>query len=327
MTTTNLGYYARSPYGLYPYVEQLARTDQGIEVYMFGKLIRALGIEVNHARYNTGLLRILWEIASDGTTTENFTASSNASIDKNVINLKSDIVEKYWQTTGVTDEYFQFDVGAGRTMLMDTLALIGHNLTGSAVVNIYGSGSGGSSAPVSWVGVPLLTTIEMPSDPLEENVIWIAPTLPATAFRHFRVTISDPTNPDAVIRIGRFLAGAALIFTTENCLDNVEFKKENYKDEMKINGFTSVANNRSLKKTLGLSFKNLNRLQFANYRRLVQYTTYCRDTLKALVIVDPTDPYQFSTFAKLKTMPSEKHSYMSADTSLVMFDLQYDEGR
>lgn len=327
MTTTNIGYYARSAYGLYPYTAPLAITTLGIELYMFGKLTKALGIECNHARYNNGLLRILWEIASDGTTAQNYLASSSASVDKNVVNLKSDIIEQYWQTTGCIAEYFQFDCGAGLTMLMDTFALIATNLTNSAVINVYGYGGSGNDAPSDWSGVPLLTTIAMPNDPLEENVIYIAANQPTLAYRHFRVTIEDHTNPDGFIRIGRCVAGAALIFTTENCLDSVDYMKQNFKDERKLNGFAGIANNRSLKKTMGISFKNLNRLQYANYRRLTSYINYCRDTLKALVIIDPSDQYQFSVFAKLSKMPQEKHAYVANDTSLAVLDLQYDEGR
>ena len=237
MSTQSLGYYAYSSYGLYPYSSELAIKATGVEAYLKGKLTRAAGIECMHARYNTGLFRILWEIASDGITANNFIASSQASVDKSVTNLKSDITEQYWQATGCTSEYFQFDAGSGHTILMDTMALVDHNLTGSAVVTVYGYGNSGNSAPGSWVAVPAFATLETPTDPLERNLIYIAQALPTTAFRHWRITISDPTNPDGFIRIGRYVGGAAMIFTTENCLDNVDFKKENYKDEFKINGY------------------------------------------------------------------------------------------
>jgi hypothetical protein len=327
MTAINLGYYSRSAYGLFPYTAPLALDNLGIELLMLGKIEQSMGIEVTHSRYNTGLLRILWQIASDGTVANNFLSSSDASVDKNVVNLKSDIIEQYWQTTGKTSEWFQFDVGAGLTALIDTFALIGTNLTTSAVIKLYGYGGGSSSAPGSWVSVPLLRDIPMPSNPLEENVVFIAPTQPVDAFRHFRVTIADTTNPDGFIRIGRCIAGSSTIFTTENCLENVSYKKENYKDEFSINGFTSIANNRALKKTMTLNFNNLNRLQYANYRRLMEYVAYCRDTLKAFVIVDPTEPYQFSVFSKLKTMPEESHVYISSDTSNVALSLSFDEAR
>ena len=210
---------------------------------------------------------------------------------------------------------------------MDTFALISTNLTTSAVVKIYAYGSGSSAAPVSWSEADLYATIPAVADPLERNRIWISPTLPATTYRHWRVTITDTTNTDGFIRVGRAIGGSSLIFTTENCLDAVNFKRENYKDEFKINGFTSIANNRAFKKTMTLNFKNLNRLQYVNYKRLMTYCNYCRDTLKALVIIDPQEPYIFSVFAKLKSLPEESHTYVSADTSNVDLSLSYDEAR
>lgn len=336
MTATNIGYYCRTPYGLYPYASPLALDKLGLESYQIGKYIDRLGLQVTHARYNTGLFRVLWRPASDGKEYQNFTSSTNASVDKSVINLKNDIVEKYWQTaidvpggypSAKLNQWFQFDVGAGLTSLIDTLALIGTNLTTSAIVKVKGYGSGSSSAPSNWNTVPNLITVPMPIDPLEKNVIYIAPTQPTQAFRHYRVTISDSTNTDGYIRIGRFLAGSSLIFTTENCLDSVTYKKENYKDEFAINGYTSIANNRALKKSMSVTFKDLNRLQYANYRRLMEYIADCRDTLKALVIIDPNEPYQFGVFAKLSEMPEETHNYVSNDTSSVSLTLNYNEAR
>lgn len=394
MTALNIGNYARSAYGRYPYSIPLGIDYLGIELIMLGKITQALGIECLLLGYNTDLLRILWEFASDGIDADNFISSSNTfivstasadvgavysnngqeftvtqalvagtvlyctgtgasqssgtltkvsgsgnatitfstvysgnSIDKGVLNLKSDIIEQYWQTSVAEDQWFQFDVGYGHTTLIDTLALIGTNLTTSSVINIYGYGTSTSAAPSDWSTVPLMFRIYPSSDPLEKNIIYIAQTQPIGDFRHFRITISDPTNPDGFIRIGRFVAGMATIFSTENCLSNVSFKTENYKDEFKINGFTSIANNRTMKRQLTLSFENLNRIQYTNYRRLMTYINYCRDTLKALVIIDPKEPYQFTVFSKLKETPSENHNYISSDTSIVELQLVYDEGR
>lgn len=326
MTAINIGNYLSTPYGVFPYTTPLGLDSVGIQIYMLGKRSQSLGIEVLQARYNIGLLRILWEIGSDGTTPDNFTAKSSASVDKDILNIKSDIIEQYWQSTSL-DEWFQFDCGNGKTLNIDTLALIGTNLTTSAVITIYGYGTSSSPAPVSWAGIPALYTIPMPSDFLERNVIYIANTRPINQYRHYRITIQDPTNSNGCIKIGRFVAGASLIFTTENCLDKVTYKRNNFKDEFSINGFTSIANNRSLKKSMTLNFKDLNRIQYVNYKRLMQYSEYCRDTLKALVIIDPQEPYQFSVFAKLTEMPEETHNYISADTSTVELTLSYDEGK
>lgn len=327
MTVINLGYYSVSPYGLFPYTEPLALDFLGLETYMLGKIEKYLGLECIQASYNNGLLRIMWEIASDGIASNNYTGSTAASVDKGVINLKSDITEQYYQTISASNQYFTFDIGLNLTTLIDTFALISTNLTNSAVITIKGSGSGSEAAPSDWAPIPVMLTIKPSIDPLEENVIYIATTQPILAYRHFRVDIHDPTNPDGFLRIGRCIAGTSFYFVTENCLDTISYKKENYKDEFKINGFTSIANNRSLKKGMTITFKDLDTVAYVNYQRLMNYANYCRDTLKALVIIDPRSPYKFSVFAKLKSMPDESHNYISDSCSYASLTLSYDEAK
>jgi hypothetical protein len=311
---------------MFPYSQPLGIEALGLQIKILGAKYEALGFQVNHTRYNVGLLRILWQMTSDGNTANNYTASSSASVDKDILNIKSDITEQYWQSL-TTTEWFVFDCGAGRTMQVDTFALIDTNITNSAVIKIKAFGDANSAPPPNWAVVPYLVTVPMSSDPLERNIIYISPTQPLASYRYFRVEITDTTNTAGFLRIGRCIAGSSLVFTTENCLDAVSYKKENYKDEFSINGFTSIANNRALKKNMTISFANLNRMQFVNYRRLMEYVTYCRDTLKALVIIDPQEPYQFSVFSKLKAMPEESHQYISSDTMNTSLSLSYDEGR
>ena len=327
MTAINLGYYSNSPYGLFPYADPLALDKLGIEVLMRGLITRSLGIEATRTRYNYDLIRILWKIASDGITANNYSASSNASVDKSMVNLKSDIIEQYWQSTSNTAQWFQFDIGVNLVSYIDTFALIGTNLTSSAVIRIYGYGTGINAAPATWTEAMFIKQVDFPVNPLEKDRIYIATSLPTIGYRHFRVTISDPSNTDAFIRIGRCLAGSALIFNTENCADTISYKKENYKDEFQISGFSSISNNRSLKKMLTINFTDINTIQYTNYSRLIEYIEYSRDSLKSLVIVDPRLPYQFSIFAKLKSMPEEVHEYISLDTSIATMSLSYDEAK
>lgn len=319
--------YNTEPYCIYPYCSPQALGNLGTEVFWQKPGRYICGVQVVHAIYNITNLRILWEIASDGDQFNNYLASSQASSDKGITNVKSDIIEQYWQSTAAVGEYIQFDAGSGKTISLDTFALIAHNLTSSAIVNIYGQGSGASPVPASWIGVPLYATMTMPSDPDENNLIWIAPTLPKVTYRHWRVTIQDPSNPLGALRIGRVVGGSSLIFTGENCLDSMGFHKENYKDEFKLNGFSNIANNRALKKTLNLEFRNLDRIAELNYRRINRYVNYCRDTLKALVIPDPQVPYQFSVYSKLSKMPQESHRFISQENSYASFSFEYDEGR
>jgi hypothetical protein len=287
-----------------------------------------LHCQVNMVLYNTTQFRVLWEIASDGIVSNNFTASTSASTDKSIANIKTDIVEQYWQSTG-TDEHFTFDVGTGRTSFIDTIGFINHNLTTSAVVNIYGYGTSEDPAPGSWAGVPLYATIPLPEDrPNEENLLWIAEDFPLEGFRHWRVTISDPTNPDGFIRVGRFVAGQALIFAGfENFIDRLNYGRKNFKDELSLNGYTTISNNRALKKFLRLTFTNLAQVNANNYKNLETMLEYTRDTLKMLVIPDPQNPYNYSVYAKIAELPEEEHRYVDADTRYADLTISWNEAQ
>lgn len=308
----------------------VARGSKALSLNQFHVLRGSAALHISYfiSIYNTDKFRILYEFASDGNTANNYTASSQASVDKGVNNLKNDIVEKYWESTGATSEWFQLDAGAGNQPGFDTIGIVSHNLTNGAIVNVYGYGQSGDAAPGTWAGVPVFANMAMPLDrPNEKNLIWLAPSIPLVGFRHWRVTISDPTNPLGRIRIGRFVAGRAFVLADENFEQDLDFSFANYKDEMNLNGFTSIANNRALKKRLKLQFRNLEIVNKGNYKQLRTFSEYARDTLKALVIPDPQDPYTYAVFAKLESMPQDSHRGLSKDYKLASFDLAWNEAK
>lgn len=322
--------WATEPWCQYAWCVPTGDNALHTQVKMVRRGVATAHIQVRLVAYSDATFRILWEFKSDGITANNFTASSEASADKGVLNLKSDIIEKYWQTTACAAEWARFDAGSGRTISLDTFALIGHNLTSSAVVTLKGSGDGSSSEPGDWSVVPVYATLAISDDPDESNLIWVSHLSPAAAYRWWRLDIDDHNNPDGFIRAGRLVAGSALVFNGENCLDEVSVQEQSFKDELELNGFTRISNNRALKKTMRITFKDLNRLGQANYRGLKRYIRYCRDTLKALVIVDPSDEqskYEFAVFAKLKEMPTEAHRYIDSETSYTALELDLDEGK
>ena len=305
------------------------------EVMMLTFGSKRLNMQVRLISYNTISPRILWEIKSDGPSSvdNNFTASTERNTVKGVNNLKSDILEKYFETTSKLNQWVQWDTGAGRVISLDTFALIAHNITNSAVVTLKGFGAAEDAAPAddaAWDALPVYATLTMPEDPDERNLIWVSPHLPTVQYRHWRVYVTDPTNSVDYIRIGRLLAGSALIFSGESCLDEIEASDVSYKDELQLNGYTRIANNRALKRNLVITFKDLNKNGRANYRLLKRYLRYCRDTMKALFILDPSDEvskYDYTIFAKLRSMPRETHRYIDRDASYTSMALEYDEAR
>lgn len=292
--------------------------------------VSVLNIAWRVAMYNKTNMRILWEFASDGIEYVNFTASSEALTDYEVINIKSDMIEKTWRSTAIASEWVQWDAGAGQTMGIDTLALLNTNLSQNAVVTLLGYGGGSDAAPGDFDGSAAITiVIDMPTDATEDTVLYCSASAAssATSYRHWKLRLEDPSNAAAYLEIGRLVAGEAFVFDTENCAQDIEFSYKNYKNEVNLNGFTSASNNRALKKNLRLSLPNLNAISQTNYSEWNRMLKYCRDTLKMLVIVDPVSPYRFSVFAKLQEIPAEKTRYVDGLNMYASITATWDEGR
>ena len=110
-------------------------TALPINITMLANGVSSTNISMNWVFYNLNNMRILWEIGSDGIdSSNNFTASSNKSTNKNIVNIKNDIVEKYWESTSNINEWIQWDSGANKQIYVDTFALLGHNLSSSAIL-------------------------------------------------------------------------------------------------------------------------------------------------------------------------------------------------
>ena len=287
-------------------------------------------MEFRQMSYNLTQLRVLWEIGSDGiSASNNYVASSNAGTGYEPVNLRSDFIERTWKSTNCVAEYFQFDVGVGNTIGIDTAAILGHNLTNGALITVYGYGDAFSNAPATdsdWYSLSAQFTMTV--EPTYQNIFYVAAATASAKYRHWRVLIQDATNTDGFIEIGRFIAGEAMVFDTrENMSMNVDYAQVNYKDELKLNGFSSLANNRALRSRLKISFDNLDMESNDNYAQLQRYFSYCRDTLKALVIPDPRKLYRYTVYAKLSQMPQEKHSYLDDASSYASLEIELDEGK
>ena len=121
------------------------------------------------------------------------TASSEAS-GFDVENVQQEHLSKRWRATGDTSE----DVVIAATALNPDVAfLAGHNLSDSAVVKIQGNDTD------SW-GAPAVDITMSKSD----GVYYALTGFSSRDFWRFLIT--DPTNPDGFIEVGRMWAGAAV---------------------------------------------------------------------------------------------------------------------
>jgi len=311
------GYLNDEPYlSEYPYLNSFICATFGIQFQSVKEDSRA--IQFRSALYNTTNLRILMNFPSRGTTGTNWTATSTASSSTNsfsINNVNTDIVEQYWRSvTGVLSATLSCDTELPQGVYLDTLAILNHNLSGSATVILQGSND------PSFATIPVNVTLEYEA----VNMYYIAPTLPLNPYRYWRLNVSDPGSADNFLRIGTIVFGSAIIFSQESFVDRVRFGQKQFVDKVYTEGFTNISNDRGKKKYLNLEFRNLSygRINFQNMRELFDYAGI---TLKCLYIPVPQQPSRFAVFGKLADIPAEEHNYKGADADYVDFSIEVDE--
>lgn len=298
------------------------------------------GMQCLVALYNTTNLRILCDFASRGSDItggtnawgnpigegENWMANTTEPGDFSVYNLNTDIVEQYWRSadTVVTGIQLDCDTEINQGVFLDTFAMLGHNLTKSATINLLGSNVSNFAS----VGISITIPQAL------ENTYWLSPELPIAGYRYWRLQIDDPTNPDGYIKIGTLLFGAAKIFQGECFVDELEFTLKDFADSVKTEGFTNVANSRAQKRVLRLDFRFLDILK-DNYGILREVFTNDRTVLKCLYIPTPDGDNdqdiigRYSLFGKLTSVPTERHSNRGSikenDANYASFTIEVDE--
>jgi hypothetical protein len=280
--------------------------------------IKATGIQSTISLYNIDNLRILYDFSSRGygaNAGTNWTASSTMAGDFSVNNLNTDIVEQSWRSNGLKSGVtLSCDTGITQGVFMDTFAMLAHNLTTSASVVLQGS----MYADFQETGFNEVLTSK------RNNIYWIAPSLPLSAYRYWRIAINDPSNTAAFLQIGAVLFGKSLIFQGDNFIDEVSRATKHFADKVETEGFTNVTVDRALKFSVGLEFRNLV-YEKQNYNRIKDVFDTCRTGLKALWIPTPKFPDRFAVFGKLTAIPAEKHNVMGDSMDFVNFSVEVDE--
>jgi hypothetical protein len=266
--------------------------------------------------YNTTNLRILLDFPSRGTSGVNWIANSTAPGDFSVNNLNTDIVEQVWRSNPGTKTGIQLscDTQVTQGIFVDTLAILNHNLTTSASILWEASNAAGFTA----IGFSQV----LPST--KNNIYYIAPTLPTTAFKYHRFTIDDNTNTQNYLQIGTIVFGSSIIFQGECFVDQVTRQTVHFADKIMTEAFTNISNDRALKFAVGLEFRSLNFNQ-GNYSKMRTIFETARTSLKCLWIPTPQYPSRYGIFGKLQSIPPETHNDLGTDQDYVSFSIDVDE--
>ena len=156
--------------------------------------------------------RILYDPASDISTAVISSSSDGSShADDNAVKAS---VGKTWRTDSDTAEWIKWDLVA-TTNKVDCVTIQAHNLTKDATVTFEGNASDSWGSPpvdetiVGWnYQTNAENTGKAASLDSDGNVIdRITHYFTQATLRYWRVTIDDPTNPDAYIQIGRVMFG------------------------------------------------------------------------------------------------------------------------
>jgi hypothetical protein len=258
-----------------------------------------LSSQVRNVVYNTRRLRVLDEFPSRGTQAlgaNNWTSSpvqSNPDFSPN--NVNTDVPEQIFRSPDGTSSFVELrcDTGLTQGVFLDTLAILNHNLSLGARVFLQGSNDNFVTIDIN-IPVKVTTT----------NAYYIAPTLPNAGYRYWKLVILDPANPDGYISIGIVLFGASKIFTmAENFVNPLVTGYRDFKTVMQTEGYTSISNDRALRKFLQLAFEKLD-YSLLNYRTLDEVFKTARTSSKVLWIPTPYAPERYAVFGKLAQLPS-----------------------
>lgn len=282
-----------------------------------------IGMQCFVSLYNTTNLRIMTTFQSRGLTGGNWTASSTAPGDYDVLNLNQDIDERVWrsQPSIVSSIILTNDSQLPQGIFLNTLCVRNHNLTSSASVVLQASNDS------------MFATVdeEIPIQITPDNLFYIAPDDAIAGYRYRRFIIDDPGNPDGFVQFGPVLMGRSDIFQGECYVDEVDYAFKDFADTVATEGFTTVSNSRALKKKLNLDFRFL-RFHLGNFRILRSLATTFRTTHKCLWIPTPdkndmTVTSRFAVYGKLTAIPAEKHNWKGANADYVSLSVEVDESQ
>lgn len=296
------------------------QKNYGMQAQMFNKF--TIGMQSTMVIYNVTQLRIMTTFPSRGTAALlglNWTASSTASGDYSANNLNTDVIEEAFRSgpSSASLVTLTSDTGLSQGVPLDTIAILGHNLTKSATVQVQGS----NDPFFGSINISFNMTTEL------ENMYYIAPSFPTLLGqnRYWRFVIQDPTNSSGYIEIGAILYGASHIFSVLESFNNpINRGFKHFKDVLNTEGFTNVMNDRALKKFLKLRFEKLNFFN-RNYSILEDMIMFARESLKVLVIPTPEFASRFAIYGKIVKLPEVSHTSNGAREEYIDLDIEWDE--
>ncbi len=180
----------------------------------------------------------------------------------------------------------------------DTFAILNHNLSDMAVVQIQGSMTSSFAAPaftltVSWSKKHLVKLQDV-----------------GTAYNYYRFRFLDPTNQCGFIEIGRIIAGNSFtVSKNEDITDDISIATDDLAYKTKTEGFFRASNQRVKVDKLQIKFNKLITTPISsgdsadNYEGLMDMMGIVGEVYPFLTIPDPGDPMFSVIWGQIESLP------------------------
>jgi hypothetical protein len=211
------------------------------------------------------------------------------------INLTTTPLRESWRSIDVTGWQEIVIKANDLTETPDTFAILNHNLSKLAVVQLQGSMTSDFSAPAftfsfTWT---------------KKNMVLLQDV--GAKYRYYRFRFLDPTNGCGYIEIGKIIGGLSFTMTKdEDITDDITVTPDDKAYKTPTEGFFRAFNQRVIVDKLQIKFEKLltSPDEDSNWQGLLELMSTVGETFPFLTIVDPFDQAFNITWGVIDTLPA-----------------------
>lgn len=214
-------------------------------------------------------------------------------------NMFEDSTRRQWRSADSINEQI-IVIKADKKSQIDTFAILGHNLSETAVVRVEANVNNNFVAP------PFSQVI--PVDTESENLV-LANDGFGGEYEYYRVRILDPANACGYIEIGRIIGGVAFTFEgNEDITDDVNVKHIDESESMRTQGYFRASNENVLVRQVDVNFSKIKTVtgENDNYLAFRKMFKTVKTTRPFLLILNRVDPTILNMWCQLTDLPSER---------------------
>lgn len=234
--------------------------------------------------------------STPGSNILSVTGTAAGDFDKS--NLTTDCLRQVWRSASVLD-WQEIVIEAEQSTNIDTFAILNHNFTEAAVVNLQANISNNFLVPPINLFLPWNKLHMVMVNALGQN------------YRYYKLRVLDPGNPCGYIQIGRIVGGRAFTMKAfEDITDDIQVQWKDMAKRMETEGFFRASNENIKIRTLSVKFQKLYTIvtKNENYLGLRKFFDYVGITRPWLAIPTRSDPTFHPLWALLEDVPDDSYT-------------------